>query len=242
MVLVRAASWKAGQSERQPRQAHRHGEVPLLALGVQQCPVHPPMPGSGWEAGSAHRTTALHTWPELPPWVWGGRGPWSALLGDRERLSGRGGVGRSLVQVMVLVLLRWVRGRGRPGPRRRLGAGSGRAVTLSVQKTTSPESCLFAVRKRVSATWTASEWPSARPEDLVPWASSPRDGSHGPYVTTSYTSGSASSPERHRKLPDVPASCPAPSMPGGHRACTNTSRLVKTEDILESATPAEGHR
>lgn len=88
------------------------------ALGVQEkCTAHLPMQGSGWEAGHTAATPrALHKQWEHLLWArvgWGVKGQQSALSGDRERLSGRGGVEWSLVQFMgVPSLGRWTSGGG----------------------------------------------------------------------------------------------------------------------------------
>lgn len=250
--MVLTTCWEGGQSEgggpaKPAAAARRHFRprvlggaphaLPCRVLGGKLATPARPDRGPAHAAGAPALGAGRPGAAVSPPWGQGAS-------------PGRDGAGRSLVQVVMLVLLQWVRGGGVQDH----GEASERGVeerSLSVQKTTSPESCPLAVCRGVPATRTASEWPSAGPEDLVPWASSPCGGSHGPYIATPYTSGSASSPERHRKLLDVFASCPAPSMPGGHRTRTHTGRLVKTEGVLEpmmflirlrSTTPGKGRR
>lgn len=117
-----------------PRQARRRGETPLPAPGVGRCPACPPVPGPGREAGNARQarprpcTRGRSSRPGRgaaggsgQPSVGTGSVPWQRWRGA-EPCAGRD-VGASAVGA-------W---RGRPGPRRSLGAGRGRAVTVRTE-------------------------------------------------------------------------------------------------------------
>lgn len=117
-----------------PRRARRSGETPLPAPGVGRCPARPPVPRPGREAGNARQarprpcTRGRSSRPGRgaaggsgQPSVGTGSVPWQRWRGP-EPCAGRD-VGASAVGA-------W---RGRPGPRRSLGAGRGRAVTVRTE-------------------------------------------------------------------------------------------------------------